>query len=231
MTLTNAYRVGLRSAGSVGERTNNPELKVLCLEDIHFWILRDPEGNGGRDRLAMQILLRWHKDENKQIVPTWHTFVEEDIPMLCLVSHILAKALSEGAIDNNGYQERADPIFPTKLNKPSIKIRWKREWLHRPVSRGTVNALGKKSNDPATAAVFDSHSVRLGIALGLAEKMSQYGYSRGYGLPMHTYASMSRATSRHTNPKNANPIFARKLPAAAATTVVKRVETFTSQIT
>ncbi|KJK82563.1 hypothetical protein H634G_02169 [Metarhizium anisopliae BRIP 53293] len=195
--------------GLADERTNNPTLKVLCLEDIDFWILR----------------------ENKQIVPTWYTFVEEDIPMLCLVSHILAKALSEGFIDNNGYQERADPFFHTKLNKPSIKIRWKREWLHRPVSRETVNALGKKSNDPAKAAVFDSHSVRLGIALGLAEKMSQYGYSRGYGLPMHTYASLSRATSRHTNPKNANPIFARKLPAAAATTVVKRVETFTSQIT
>ncbi|KAH0593262.1 hypothetical protein MHUMG1_08984 [Metarhizium humberi] len=164
--------------GLADERTNNPTLKVLCWEDIDFWILHDPEGNGGWDRLATQILLRWHKGENKQIVPTWHTFVEEDIPMLCHVSHILAKALSEGAIDNNGYLERADPIFPTKLNKPSIKIRWKREWLHRPVSRETVNALGKKSNDPAKAAVFDSHSVRLGITLGLAEKMSQYGYSR-----------------------------------------------------
>lgn len=219
--------------GRADERTNNPKLKALCLEDIDFWILRDPGGNDGRDRLAMQILLRWHKGENKQIVPTWYTFVEEDIPMLCLVSHILAKALSEGFIDNNGYQERADPFFHTKLNKPSIKIRWKREWLHRPVSPETVNALGKKSNDPAmlTAAVFDSHSVRLGIALGLAEKMSQYGYSRGYGLPTHAYASLSRATSRDTNPKNANPIFARKLPAAAATTVVERVETFTSQIT
>ncbi|KID86783.1 FluG domain-containing protein [Metarhizium guizhouense ARSEF 977] len=147
------------TCGRADERTNNRKLK---------------------DRLATQILLRWHKGENKQIVPTWHTFVEEDIPMLCLVSHILAKALSDGVIDNNGYQERADPFFRTKLNKPPIKIRWKREWLHRPVSRETVNALGKKSNDPATAAVFDSHSVRLGIALGLAEKMSQYGYHRGY---------------------------------------------------
>ncbi|KID95429.1 FluG domain-containing protein, partial [Metarhizium majus ARSEF 297] len=97
--------------GQPDERTNNPKLKVLCWEDIEFWILCDPEGNGSRDRLATQTLLRWHKGENKQIVTTWHTFVEEDIPMLCSVSHILAKALSEGAIDNNGYQERADLFF------------------------------------------------------------------------------------------------------------------------
>lgn len=44
--------------GLADERTNNPTLKVLCLEDIDFWILRDPGGNDGRDRLAMQILLR-----------------------------------------------------------------------------------------------------------------------------------------------------------------------------
>ncbi|KID74356.1 uncharacterized protein G6M90_00g083260 [Metarhizium brunneum] len=89
--------------GRADERTNNPKLKVLCWEDIDFWILHDPEGNGGWDRLATQILLRWHEGEDKQIVPTWHTFIEEDIPMLRHVSHILAKALSEGAIDNNGY--------------------------------------------------------------------------------------------------------------------------------
>ncbi|KHO11488.1 hypothetical protein MAA_11004 [Metarhizium robertsii ARSEF 23] len=56
--------------GLADERTNNPTLKVLCWEDIDFWILHDPEGNGGWDRLATQILLRWHKGENKQIVPT-----------------------------------------------------------------------------------------------------------------------------------------------------------------
>lgn len=52
------------------ERDNNPKLKVLCWEDIDLWILRDPEGNSGRDRLAIQILLRYHKGENKKIVPT-----------------------------------------------------------------------------------------------------------------------------------------------------------------
>lgn len=166
--------------GGLDERWDNPKLKVLCWEDIDFWIIRDPERNGGRDRLAMQVLLRWHKGENKQIVPTWYTFIEEDIPALCPVSHVLAKALAEGVIDAPGYQTRAEPFFSTKLNQPSIKIKWKREWLHRPVFRKTHDDLGTKSDEPLTAATFDSHSIRLGVAMGLLERLTEYAYRRGF---------------------------------------------------
>ncbi|KAK8106641.1 hypothetical protein PG999_010000 [Apiospora kogelbergensis] len=51
----------------VDERTTSA-LKVLCWEDIDLWILRDPLRDGGRDRLAMQILLRFHKGHNKEMV-------------------------------------------------------------------------------------------------------------------------------------------------------------------
>ena len=37
------------------ECENNPKLKILCWEDIDLWILRDPEKNGGRDRLGMEL--------------------------------------------------------------------------------------------------------------------------------------------------------------------------------
>lgn len=62
--------------GGVDEREGNSKLKVLCWEDIELWILRDPEGNGGRDRLAMQVLLRYHKGEKNKRVPTTFIFVE-----------------------------------------------------------------------------------------------------------------------------------------------------------
>ncbi|KPM35096.1 hypothetical protein AK830_g11476 [Neonectria ditissima] len=166
--------------GGLDERWDNPKLKVLCWEDIDFWILRDPERNGGRDRLAMRVLLRWHQGENEKIVPTWFTFIEEDIPALCPVSHVLAKALIEGVIDAPGYQTRAEPFFSTKLNQPSVKIKWKREWLHRPVFRRTLDDLGTKSNEPLTAATFDSHSIRLGAAMGLLERLTEYAYRRGF---------------------------------------------------
>ncbi|EEU40131.1 uncharacterized protein NECHADRAFT_76100 [Fusarium vanettenii 77-13-4] len=152
-------------------------LRVLCWEDIDFWILRDPERNGGRARLAMQVL---HKGENKKIVPTWFTFIGEDMPALCPVSHVLAKALAEGEIDAPGYQTTAEPFFSTKLNQPSIQIKWKREWLHGPVFRRTLDDLGIKSNEPLTAGTFDSHSIRLGVAMGLLAHLTEYAYRRGF---------------------------------------------------
>ena len=97
----------------VDERTT-PTLRVVCWEDIDLWILQDPEENGGRDTLAMQILHRFHKGHNNKIEPTWSLFVEEECPGLCPISHILAKALAEKIIDNDGYQTSANMI-KTKL--------------------------------------------------------------------------------------------------------------------
>lgn len=130
---------------SVDERDNNPSLKVLCWEDIDLWILHDPNRNGGRDRLAMQVLLRYHKGENNKIVPTWYIFVEEPLPVLYPIANILAKALAEGVIANEGYT-RAEPFFNTKLNKRALKVRWKKEWLHKPMFHKTDKTdLGGKA--------------------------------------------------------------------------------------
>lgn len=115
----------------VDERSNNPRLKVLYWEDIDLWILRDPDGKG-RDSLVMQVLLRYHKGENKKIVPTWYISIEEILPAFRPITHILAKALAEGVIANEGYQTQAEPFFATKLSKRALKIRWKKEWLHKP---------------------------------------------------------------------------------------------------
>lgn len=131
--------------GQRDEREQNPKLKVLCWEDIDLWILHDPEGNGGRDKLSMQVLLRWHKGENRQITPTWCLFIEENLPFICPISHILAKALAEGVVANEGYQTRAEPFFNTKLNKRALKIRWKKEWMHKPVFRKTEKTSRERS--------------------------------------------------------------------------------------
>ncbi|KAL2187262.1 hypothetical protein L209DRAFT_742607 [Thermothelomyces heterothallicus CBS 203.75] len=87
----------------------------LCWEDINLWILRDPMGDGGRDRLGMQVLLRFHKGHNKEILPTWFPFVEEKLPLLCPISKLLAKALAEGVVDLRSYGARPEPYFNTKM--------------------------------------------------------------------------------------------------------------------
>ncbi|KAK6842236.1 FluG domain-containing protein [Apiospora arundinis] len=155
-------------------------LKVLCWEDIDLWILRDPLRDGGRDRLAMQILLRFHKGHNKEMVPTWYPFIEEKLPVLCPPSHLLAKALAEGVVDLPGY-DRAEPFFNTKISMSAVRIPWKEEFWHKPVFRRTVESIEgpKKSDDALTADAFDHNSSKLGQAAGLPDPFQSYVYRRG----------------------------------------------------
>lgn len=113
------------------------------------------------------------------MVPTWFPIIEEDIPALCPVTHILSKAIAEGVIANKGYQTKAEPFFNTKLSNKAVFIEWKQEWMHKPVFRATINALGEKSDAPQTGSVFDQRSDRLGLEMGLLDKLSQYCYRRG----------------------------------------------------
>lgn len=166
--------------GGVDERTD-AMFKVLCWEDIDCWILHDPMGNGGRDYLTMQVLLRFHKGHNKQVVPTWFPFVEEKLPVLCPLSHLLAKALAEGVIDHEGYATRAEPFFNTKISMGAVRIPWKKEFWHKPVFRKTIESVGgpTKSDDPLTVNSFDNNSGKLGKAAGLPDRLQSYVYRRG----------------------------------------------------
>jgi hypothetical protein len=166
--------------GGLDERTD-AMFKVLCWEDIDLWILHDPMGDGGRDRLAMQVLLRFHKNHTKEMVPTWFPFVEEKLPLLCPPSHLLAKALAEGVIDHHGYT-RAEPFFNTKISMPAVRIPWKKEFWHKPVFRTTVESFEGppiKSDEPLTAHMFDNNSAQLGKAAGLPGRFQSYAYRRG----------------------------------------------------
>jgi len=163
------------------DRTHNPKLRVLCWEDIDLWIMHDPMGDGGRDCLAMQILLRFHKGADNEMVPTWFPIVEEKLPVLCPISQLLAKALAEGVIDSEGYDTRAEPFFKTKISMPAVHIPWKKEFWHKPVFRQTVESVEgpEKSDEPLTAKMFDNNSGRVGQAAGLPANFPSYVYRRG----------------------------------------------------
>ncbi|KAJ2893428.1 hypothetical protein MKZ38_008686 [Zalerion maritima] len=155
--------------------------KVLCWENINLWILRDALGDGSRDRLAMQVLLRFHKNHNNEMVPTWYPFVEEKLPVLCPITYILAKALAEGVIDKSGYDTRAEPFFGTKLGIRAVHIIWKEEFWHKPVFRQTAESIEGpvKSDEPVTSGMFDNNSNKLGTSAGLPGRFQLYCYRRG----------------------------------------------------
>lgn len=155
--------------GGVDERTE-AQYKVLCWEDIDLWILHDPMRNGGRDYLAMQVLLRFYKGYNKEIVPTWFPFIEEKLPFLCPISKLLAKAISEGVVDLSSYDTCAEPYFNTKISIYTVCIPWKEFW-HKPVFRKSVESVEGpiKSDEPFKAKAFDDDSEKLGKVGGFPD--------------------------------------------------------------
>jgi len=163
--------------GENDDRTHAAK-KVLCWEDIKLWIIQDPDG--GRDQLVMTVLLRFHKGHEKEQRPTSFLFVEEDIPLLCPISHLLAKALAEGVVAHEGYS-RPEPFFSTKLSVLGVQIPWKRQFMHTPVFRQTIKSIDgyKKIDEPLRRDQFDNNSRNLGRAAGLRDNLNSYDYRRG----------------------------------------------------
>lgn len=86
----------------------------------------------------MQVL-RFHKGHNTKIQPTWYTFIEESLHVLCPITFIVIKALTEGVIEHPDYQ-RAEILFGTKIPRKMVRIPWKREFMYVPVFRKNLLA-------------------------------------------------------------------------------------------
>lgn len=65
---------------------------------------------------------------------------ENPLPILCPISHILARAIRDEAILVDGYTS-AEPFFATDLEAHGIKamkVHWESEWLKRPIFRRSI---------------------------------------------------------------------------------------------
>ncbi|KAL9111831.1 MAG: hypothetical protein Q9187_007869 [Circinaria calcarea] len=79
------------------DRSDAREYKALCYEDIRLWIVQN-SSPGELDLLAIEITLAHHKGADKKPKPTTFLFHEENLPILCPISHILALAIKDNAI-------------------------------------------------------------------------------------------------------------------------------------
>ncbi|KAF5616442.1 hypothetical protein F25303_13524 [Fusarium sp. NRRL 25303] len=138
--------------------------KVLCYEDLTLWIVKDPKA-GGRDVLAMEVALKFHKNVDRKPKP-----------------HVLARAIRDDAVLVEGY-DSAEPFFSTRLSCQAVKVHWKPHMLKIPVFRRTVR------NSSRTWALSDIEAVRysmyaywlnrVGIALGYEDPLTSYCFRRG----------------------------------------------------
>ncbi|KAM7189730.1 Protein of unknown function (DUF3435) domain containing protein [Rhypophila sp. PSN 637] len=146
--------------------------KALCYEDITLWVVKDPN-RGGRDVLAMEVYLRHHKGADRKPKPTMFLFREHPLAILCPLSHILARAIRDDAIDTAGYTS-AEPFFSTNLSKNAAK---------RPVFRKSVRTTfggwEKSETEPMKYATYAFYLDRIGRDLGSEEKWTSYCMRRG----------------------------------------------------
>jgi hypothetical protein len=62
---------------------------------------------------------------------------ENPLPILCLITHILAWAIRDDAVEVDGFTHAA-PFFSTHIGKRAIKVHWKQSILKTPVFRKSV---------------------------------------------------------------------------------------------
>ncbi|PQK10238.1 hypothetical protein BB8028_0002g05620 [Beauveria bassiana] len=155
--------------------------KALCYEDIVLWVVKDPNC-GGRDVLAMEVFFRHHKGAEKKPKPTIFLFRENPLPILCPISHILARAIRDDAVDVDGFSHAA-PFFSTKIKKAATKVNWKTSMLKTPVFRRSVRTTAgsweKSTTDPLKYSAYAFYLDRIGADLGSEDKWTSYCMRRG----------------------------------------------------
>lgn len=190
--------------GDIVEEDTEEELtrrhKALCYEDIVLWIVKD-RNSGGRDVLAMEVFFRYHKGVDNKPKPyvfislkcrcyfaymlhrTVFVFRENPLPILCPISHFLARAIRDKAIDVEGFSHAA-PFFSTVIGRRATKVNWKTSMLKTPVFRRSVRSTAggweKSATDPMKYSAYAFYLDRIGSDLGSEEKWTSYCLRRGH---------------------------------------------------
>ncbi|KAL9107289.1 MAG: hypothetical protein Q9187_008450, partial [Circinaria calcarea] len=158
--------------------------KALCYEDIRLWFVQN-SSLGERDLLAMEITLAHHKGADKKPKPTPFLFHQESLPTLCPISHILALAINDNAIQVDGYTH-AQPFFTSQLRDPTkaVLVHWKLEKLKVPIFRQAVrtrtfDGLATSEHKALRYLTFAFYLDHLGWAAGFAQQLTSYCFRRG----------------------------------------------------
>lgn len=117
-----------------------------------------------------------------QLGSTLFLFRENPLPILCPISHILARAIRDDAVEVGGFTHAA-PFFSTKIGRAATKVNWKTSMLKTPVFRRSVRSAAggweKSSTDPMKYSAYAFYLDRIGSDLGSEDKWTSYCMRRG----------------------------------------------------
>ncbi|KND88769.1 hypothetical protein TOPH_06521 [Tolypocladium ophioglossoides CBS 100239] len=141
----------------------------------------------------MEVFFRHHKGADNKPKPapsslakipssTIFLFRENPLPIICPISHILARAIRDDAIEVDGFRHAA-PFFSTYIRKQATKVNWKPSALKTPVFRRsvrtTVGGWVKSETEPMKYSTYAFYLDRIGTDLGSEEKWTSYCLRRG----------------------------------------------------
>ncbi|KAI0398662.1 hypothetical protein F4802DRAFT_592559 [Xylaria palmicola] len=118
----------------LAETTARGRPKALCYEDISLMVVRHPVT--GEDVHAMAVKFIHHKGADNKPKPTVFFFTLTRRLIFCLITVIVSIALNDGAFDAPSLTS-ARAVFEVKNKSPTTctLLRWKKEWLKRPIFR------------------------------------------------------------------------------------------------
>ncbi|KAK4151935.1 hypothetical protein C8A00DRAFT_44942 [Chaetomidium leptoderma] len=120
--------------------------KALCYEDIQLMVVRHPET--GEDVLAMSIRLAHHKGVDNKPKPTIFFFTPTRRLIFCFITIIVSLAVHDRAFAAPKFAS-VRGVFEAR-NKGLVKcipLRWKEEWLKRPVFRQYDESIAEEEPD------------------------------------------------------------------------------------
>ncbi|KAI9717973.1 MAG: hypothetical protein M1828_007009 [Chrysothrix sp. TS-e1954] len=155
--------------------------------DLGLFTLR----HEGVHYLCLTIMLKVTKNELHRKRPKVYTFMLDDNPTLCLVSHFMALALADSAFATNSI-DSPETVFELKprLGTNALSIPWKPEILDTPIFRRWTTSGDKKIEDSQrlTYNGVNDYFQKLGLQAGFEEPMTSYCLRRGAGNAFNDHA-------------------------------------------
>ncbi|EAQ91198.1 predicted protein [Chaetomium globosum CBS 148.51] len=120
--------------------------KALCYEDVLLMIVCHPET--GEDMLVMYIRLAHHKGMDNKPKPTIFYFTPTKRLIFCFISIIVSLAVHDRAFAVSKFTN-VRKVFQAKNRGPvkCIALRWKEEWLKRPIFRQRDKSIAEEESD------------------------------------------------------------------------------------
>ncbi|KAK5997643.1 hypothetical protein PT974_03007 [Cladobotryum mycophilum] len=161
------------SGESDDEEHMENEFKTLCYKDIKLYLIKG--GDGERDRLVMEVTLRYTKGWDRKLLPKTFTISEVDNLLFDATIPFLALAFLDNAFES-GIRSVSD-IYSARVKRKNI--------LNTPIFRQPIKQEDGICRTSKTEALYyDTYRRdlrKLGMIAGFRQVLKPYAIRRGGG--------------------------------------------------